>query len=47
MWPGDDIDPLASPSSTVEDRGSVLLQVNWLCCLSNKKVMMYTTSGFF
>ena len=29
MWPGDDIDPLSSQSHDIEDRESVLLQVQY------------------
>lgn len=31
MWPGDDMDPLASPSANIYDKKSALLQVS-ACC---------------
>lgn len=40
MWPGDDIDPLASPCANISDKKSTLLQVSARSqCQLNKMTM--------
>ena len=34
MWPGDDMDPLVSPSTNIADKKSALLQVTASCVIN-------------